>query len=203
VLHILFCSCWEYTRNLLNCRNWPSGVIFSGKLLFPDDTYDGLAGGVHVHAGFTCEDALKVYFHFCPWEGKDATDDPLCNPPACGPYSCVAGADPNTDPWDTLYTPYQVKGKGKGKGAIGEFSALIKGEVPTMLNEDPKKVFSVDGGTNSPKTWATVDHAVVVHEPIGSGGGPRIGCGILKLKRKHGTYTNHDDNDYSHFEHKE
>jgi len=165
------------------------GVIFSGELVFPDQKYVGLAGGVHVHAGFTCEDALEVYYHFCPWKGADATDDPNCNLSACGPYSCHAGEFPNTDPWNTLYTPE----KGQNGKAFAIFSALIKGEVDSKS----KKVFSVDGGKKSPDTYGTVKHAVVVHEPIGSGGGPRIGCGILELKRKQGTYKNRGDNDYS------
>ena len=149
------------------------GVIFSGTLVFPDDQYVGIAGGVHVHAGTTCEDALKVYFHFCPWKGADANDDPNCVLPDCGPYSCYAGELPTTDPWDTLYTP-EAGPDGK---AIAEFSALITGEV----GSDSNKVFSVDGGNNSPETFETVGHAVVIHLPIGDGSGARIGCGILKL----------------------
>ena len=123
--------------------------------------------------GFTCEDALKVYFHFCPWKGEDATDNALCNEPSCGPNSCYTPGD-TTDPWNTIY---EVKKDGKG-GAMATFSAHIEGDLLDPTGPE----FSVDG---KPKTYDVVDHAVVVHKPLSEapfGGGSRIGCGILKLK---------------------
>lgn len=148
------------------------GITFSGEIYFPDETYLTMTGGVHVHAGTTCDNPAEVYFHLCPWRGPNPLN---ADDTEAGPYSCVTSPTDLTDPWDTLYT---VVSDGKG-GGTATFSVTILGEV-----DEGKPYFNVD---SKPALYSVVDHAVVIHAPLAEapfGGGVRIGCGILETDRR-------------------
>jgi hypothetical protein len=87
-----------------------------------------------------------------------------------------------TDPVDTS-DPWQTKYTVRGRQAF--FSELIEGNVET---ESP--FFSV---YRPGSLYSITDRAVVVHLPDNTGGGERIGCGLLVA----GEYTGSFDFEFS------